>query len=378
VADVSEYIRELEVVANTLGTLIAEYESPEVKGQLDALDEAVDAVDRTWSKSNLGYHARVYYHDFETPAATAIVDPSWGLSTDKEWQHNGYWRVYDEDTVRAQVLARAGDVELRPLHAKGDATRSAILRQKAAITSILTACLMIRHDPYLRQIKTEVEDVSAPNASTFARSYVGTGQQIVTVDVLAKNQGMQLAPHQLIRGELRAIEAPYVCAQALAEHARSAANHLRRMPTDMPVAVMAQMGSRVFIGHGGSPQWRELKEYIQDKLGVPVDEFNRVPVAGLTTGARLSEMLNNAAMAFLVMTAEDETPEGKYVARQNVVHEVGLFQGKLGFEKAIVMLEEGCEQFSNIHGLNQVRYPTGNISAKFHEVHELLKREKLL
>jgi predicted nucleotide-binding protein len=138
------------------------------------------------------------------------------------------------------------------------------------------------------------------------------------------------------------------------------------------------MGSRVFIGHGGSPQWRELKEYIQDKLGVPVDEFNRVPVAGLTTGARLSEMLNNAAMAFLVMTAEDETPDGKYAARQNVVHEVGLFQGKLGFEKAIVMLEEGCEEFSNIHGLNQVRFPAGNISAKFHEVHELLKREKLL
>ena len=29
-------------------------------------------------------------------------------------------------------------------------------------------------------------------------------------------------------------------------------------------------------------------------------------------------------------------------ARMNVIHEVGLFQGRLGFERAIVLLEEGC------------------------------------
>ena len=76
------------------------------------------------------------------------------------------------------------------------------------------------------------------------------------------------------------------------------------------MAATAQLGSRVFIGHGGSHQWRELKDYVQDQLGVPVDEFNRVPTAGHATVARFGEMLDSAAMAFLVMTAEDETPEG--------------------------------------------------------------------
>jgi predicted nucleotide-binding protein len=144
------------------------------------------------------------------------------------------------------------------------------------------------------------------------------------------------------------------------------------------MAATAQLGSRVFIGHGGSHQWRELKDYVQDQLGVPVDEFNRVPTAGYSTIARLGEMLDSAAMAFLVMTAEDENPDGGLRARQNVVHEVGLFQGRLGFDKAIVMVEEGCEDFSNIHGLTQMRYPKGNISAKFHEVRAVLEREELL
>src|SRR5215510_9142703 len=122
---------------------------------------------------------------------------------------------------------------------------------------------------------------------------------------------------------------------------------------------------KFFIGHGRSLVWRELKDFLGDRLGLSVDEFNRVPVAGIATSTRLSEMLDAAAFAFLVMTAEDEQVDGKVRARENVVHEVGLFQGRLGFARAIVLVEDGCEEFSNIHGLGQIRFPTGNIAAKF-------------
>ena len=50
-------------------------------------------------------------------------------------------------------------------------------------------------------------------------------------------------------------------------------------------------------------------------------------------------------MAFLVMTAEDEQPDGTLRARDNVIHEAGLFQDRLGFKRAIILLEEGCEEF---------------------------------
>ena len=96
----------------------------------------------------------------------------------------------------------------------------------------------------------------------------------------------------------------------------------------------------------GSPIWRELKDFIQDRLHLPWDEFNRIPVAGVTNIARLSEMLNAATIAFLIMTGEDEQSDGKFHARMNVIHEAGLFQGRLGFTRAIVLLEEGCEGFS--------------------------------
>jgi predicted nucleotide-binding protein len=65
------------------------------------------------------------------------------------------------------------------------------------------------------------------------------------------------------------------------------------------------------------------------------------------------------------MTAEDEQADGTVHARQNVVHEAGLFQGRLGFKKAIILLEGGCEEFSNIEGLGQIRFPKGKIDAAF-------------
>lgn len=137
-------------------------------------------------------------------------------------------------------------------------------------------------------------------------------------------------------------------------------------------------GHMIFIGHGRSSAWRDLRDFLMNRLDLPVDEINRVAIAGATTVERLQEMLDGARFAFLVMTAEDEDGEGKLRARQNVIHEVGLFQGRLGFKKAIVLLEHGCEEFSNITGLSQIRFDKDNIAAKFEEIRRVLEREGLI
>jgi hypothetical protein len=49
-----------------------------------------------------------------------------------------------------------------------------------------------------------------------------------------------------------------------------------------------------------------------------------------------------------------------------------------GFTRAIVVLEEGCQEFSNIHGLGQIRFPKGRIAAAFEEIRKVLEREGLL
>ena len=133
----------------------------------------------------------------------------------------------------------------------------------------------------------------------------------------------------------------------------------------------------MFIGHGRSGVWRELKDFLVERLGLPWEEFNREAIAGIATAERLTQMLESACFAFLVMTAEDEHADETVHARENVVHEVGLFQGRLGLRRAIVLLEEGCTQFSNIHGLSPISFPRGHVSAAFEEIRRVLERERI-
>ena len=141
---------------------------------------------------------------------------------------------------------------------------------------------------------------------------------------------------------------------------------------------MNNANKKIFIGHGHSLVWRELKDFIEDTLGLEYEEFNRISPAGKTNKERLIEMLEVCCMAFLIMTGEDEQADGSFSARDNVIHEAGLFQGKIDFERAIILLEEGCQEFSNIEGLGQIRFPKGNIRAAFEDIREVLIRESIM
>ena len=135
------------------------------------------------------------------------------------------------------------------------------------------------------------------------------------------------------------------------------------------------MNRKIFIGHGRSLVWHQLKSFLDDRLQLACDEFNAEAAAGLSTTTRLQTMLNNASFAFLVMTAEDVHADDTYHARENVIHEAGLFQGRLGFERAIILLEEGCAQFSNIHGLTHISFPKNNLEPAFEKIRQVLERE---
>jgi predicted nucleotide-binding protein len=148
--------------------------------------------------------------------------------------------------------------------------------------------------------------------------------------------------------------------------------------TITPTKSRASTGQTVFIGHGHSPEWLKLEKFLRDRLRLTVVEFNSVSPAGVQVSDRLKEMLRQADFAFLIMTGEDEQATGKFNPRLNVVHEAGLFQGKLGFEKAIILREEGCEDFSNVDGLGEIRFPKGTIGAKFESIRKVLEREGIV
>jgi predicted nucleotide-binding protein len=147
-----------------------------------------------------------------------------------------------------------------------------------------------------------------------------------------------------------------------------------QLPTPPPIE-RVKPRVKVFIGHGRDPQWRDLKDHLHEKHGLDVEAYEIGARAGLTIKEVLDDMLASSSFALLVMTGEDLDITGGLHPRENVIHELGLFQGYLGWERAIVLLEEGVEEFSNIHGLNQIRFSSGNIQETFGEVLATIRRE---
>jgi predicted nucleotide-binding protein len=135
----------------------------------------------------------------------------------------------------------------------------------------------------------------------------------------------------------------------------------------------------IFIGHGGhSKEWLVLAQYLKEDWELNIEEFNAKPPEGYTTQAHLQTILDRATFAFLVMTGDDKHADGSLHARENVVHEAGLFQGKLGIPNAVLLVEEGCEIPSNFDGLTHIPFPKNDIAAAFHKVHRVLKARSII
>ena len=131
----------------------------------------------------------------------------------------------------------------------------------------------------------------------------------------------------------------------------------------------------IFIGHGRSPLWRQLKDHLHEQHGHQVEAYETGARAGHTIRDILAEMVEVSSFALLVLTAEDEHADGTMHARENVIHEAGLFQGRLKYGRAIVLLEEGASEFSNIAGIHQIRFSKGNIRETYGDVLATLRRE---
>jgi predicted nucleotide-binding protein len=366
---------ELFDIAEELESIRARFDSEQVKIPLEKLEASANKVGKAWSGSWVGYHSRVYYGDFQSPPPGAHFSQEWGIMHVAFNGTTGDWAEYDYERVQKLIHETAGDPDLKPAEELAETARGIIEDKRVEILSSISNSLNERKDSFLTKLREQVEATKVPNVRDFVKSYCPSGQ-FISRDSVAIGQGFQSPPHIDVLAEVMANRVPKTVCEALAKTAKQAGLHLSRRERHSPGHQVN--GDKVFIGHGRSAVWRDLKDFIQDRLGLPGDEFNRIPAAGITNVARLSQMLDDAGIAFLILTAEDEKADGTIQARMNVIHEAGLFQGRLGFTKAIILLEEGCEEFSNIKGLGQIRFPKGNIKQAFEEIRQVLEREGLL
>jgi hypothetical protein len=362
--------KKLFQIATDLGKY-DEWQSSDV----DRLKKSANEIGRAWSGSWLGYHSRVYYANFEVPPPGAEFSQEWGLHAGFSMGTRGEWTEYPFDDVVEFIENEAGNPNFDDLVVESQKAKNLFENAKYNALSLVHANFKLEDDNFLKQLTAKTEKENIFTQSDFVRSIRPSGNMI-SGDIIAIGKGLVTPPHISVIAKAVALEQPFLSCSRLKKNILKLTNYIQNV--EKRNTAEERIGVNVFIGHGRSPFWRELKDFVYNRLHLPWDEFNRVPVAGVTNIARLSQMLDQACIALIVMTAEDEQADGNLHARMNVIHEVGLFQGRLGFGRAIVLLEDGCQEFSNIQGLGQIRFPKGNIAAVFEEVRQVLEREGIV
>ena len=147
------------------------------------------------------------------------------------------------------------------------------------------------------------------------------------------------------------------------------------MPASGKVATRCH---KIFLGHGRNVLWARVQIYLKDELHLNVEAWESNSRSGLHSLDVLKGILDSCTFAVIVATGEDATASGGVRARQNVVHEIGLFQGRVGFEKVALLHQRGIEEFSNLAGLQVIPFDDVRIEATFYELARMLQREGII
>jgi len=368
---------ELSQIAADLRACATELAAKAIAEPAKRLEAVTNEFAAAWSGSFFGYHANIYYRDFKPPPPGDHFDIESGHK-DVYGQHirPGTWTEYAIGDLEREIRKRA-DIEGPEPFVQAD--RKARSRYEAlqgrALSLLYRAQEKAPDDKFLEAwIRKATESI--PSQESIAKN-LGPRRQMQTRDSIAAQGGITVPVHLELQSYAVVLRALHDGCEALAQTLDVISGHLGHGERQSLSTAM-NAGKKIFVGHGRSPVWRDLKDFLAERLNLEWDEFNRVSIAGVATVARLDQMLNDASFAFLVLTAEDQVDEDTVRARQNVVHEAGLFQGKLGFNRAIILLEDGCEEFSNIAGLGQIRFPKGNIAVAFEEIRRVLEREGII
>ena len=106
---------------------------------------------------------------------------------------------------------------------------------------------------------------------------------------------------------------------------------------------------------------------------MPTIELEQQPSGGRTLIEKLDDNAARCDSAVVVMTGDDLANEDEARVRENVMHELGFFQGRYGRDRVVLLHEDGVHTPSNLGGVVYVPYPKGRVDAGFHVLQRELK-----
>lgn len=155
----------------------SDYDTPE----LEALAEAAENVGKSWSKSTLGYHSRVYYAGFRPCRPGEVFDAEWGLDGifGIRSQSVGNWVEYSFEDVEKVIREKAGNPSTDRSFADSERAREAFETAKSSVLSI-TSTNHFESNRYLQSLLEKIESLEIKLNTSAIQAYLPQGKRITS------------------------------------------------------------------------------------------------------------------------------------------------------------------------------------------------------
>jgi len=125
----------------------------------------------------------------------------------------------------------------------------------------------------------------------------------------------------------------------------------------------------IFVSYGHNELLMlKLKNFLANRVDGSPLVLSEQPRRGLTVVEQLENLSERCWFAIVLMTKDDVQEDAGVRARQNVVHEIGFFQGKYGRQNVVLLAERGVEIFSNISGILRIEFDADHFEAVFDQL----------
>jgi predicted nucleotide-binding protein len=117
--------------------------------------------------------------------------------------------------------------------------------------------------------------------------------------------------------------------------------------------------NRVFIVHGHDNETKEAVARFLETLGYTPIILHEQANKGRTIIQKFRDEASDVGFAVVLMTPDDQMPDGSFRARQNVILELGFFLGALGPDCVAAIVKGDVERPSDFDGVVYIPYDGG-------------------
>ena len=149
---------------------------------------------------------------------------------------------------------------------------------------------------------------------------------------------------------------PIVTRRFIKSQPKTMASAMSQKETNILSGKVTSNSKNMFIVHGKDNVSKLELARMLEKMGFIAVILSEQPDKGRTIIEKLEQESMDLGYAFIILTPDDTTIEGKKYARQNVILELGYFVGKLGRKKVCCLYKGDLELPSDIHGVVYKRF----------------------